>query len=762
MLLRSLLLLVFLCLGLEARPAAGQPSVRIPAPRELGHPIPGRFIITLQERVNPRAVADEYSVEPEFVYTRVLTGFAGRMSDAARAGLLRDRRVVRVEVDREARVQSTASWGLDRIDQRSLPLNGSYTSQFTGRGVTVYIVDTGIRFDHQEFAGRALPGFDAIGDGRNGSDCNGHGTHVAGTVGGRTYGVAPDTTLVSARVLGCDGAGTMSGVIAALDWIAANAQRPGVANLSLGGGALASVDDAVRRLVSSGIPVVVAGGNSGADACTVSPARVAEALTAGASDRNDYRPSWSNFGTCVDLFAPGSEIVSAWHSGTSAAAIASGTSMAAPHVAGAAAVLLQQNPTMTASALHDAVIAIATKNIVLSSQTPNNHLLYLGSTSGSDTTSGGSGGAALQVGTPGDDRLVGTAGPDELRGEAGNDVLEGLDGDDILAGGDGLDRLVGGPGADRMMGGAANDTYYVDNIADEVTESAGGGSDRAVVTLPNYTLPSEVENARYEGTAGFNGIGNILANQMFGGQSNDTLNGLAGNDVLLGLGGGDLLDGGIGDDTLEGGAGNDRYLVDSGDTVVEPAGGGNDIVYARSSFVLTAGAEVELLAAVSASATDPIDLTGNELNNTIQGNAGPNVLLGSGGPDYLTGLDGNDTIDGGAGSDILLGSAGADFFRFSEVSHSVPAAPDRINDFVTAVDKIDLVRVDANTLSSSDQAFTFIGANPFSGTAGELRAAQQADGRFEVQGDTNGDRVADFAVVVAAGGRALSAGDFIL
>ncbi|HWH17654.1 MAG TPA: S8 family peptidase, partial [Allosphingosinicella sp.] len=345
MLSRLFLSLLMLSLSMVAAPAPAEAQQRVPVARGQGQPIPGRFIVTLEERANPREVAQQYGAEPDFIYTRVLTGFAGRMSEAARSGLLRDNRVVRVEVDREARIHQ--SWGQDRIDQRSLPLDGAYSTSHTKRGVTVYVVDTGIRFDHQEFAGRASAGYDAVGDRRNGADCHGHGTHVAGAVAGTTYGVARGAALVSARVLGCDGSGTMSGVIAALDWIAANARRPAVANLSLGGGASSSVDDAARRLIAGGIAVTAAAGNDGTDACTNSPARVPEAITVGASDRTHSRPSWSNHGTCLDLFAPADSITSAWHTGSTTLAISSGTSMATPHVAGVAALLLEANPQLT-------------------------------------------------------------------------------------------------------------------------------------------------------------------------------------------------------------------------------------------------------------------------------------------------------------------------------------------------------------------------------------------------------------------------------
>jgi subtilisin family serine protease len=347
--------------------------------------IPGRFIVTVRDGISPSAVADDHGVRPQFVYTSALNGFAGAMSDAARNGLLRDARVSRVEPDGVARAvttQSNATWGIDRIDQRALPLSGTYTYNNTGAGVTAYIIDTGIDYGHSEFGGRASFGYDAFGG--NGTDCNGHGTHVAGTTGGTTYGVAKGVTLKAVRVLDCGGSGSWSGVIAGMDWVTANhsAGSPAVANMSLGGGASASVDDATRRMIADGVATAVAAGNGNQggraqDACKYSPARVAQAMTVGATTRTDVKTSWSNYGTCVDWFAPGSGITSAWiGSGNSETSTISGTSMASPHTAGAAALYLQSNPGASAEAVRDALYANTTKGVVTSSNTANNHLLF--------------------------------------------------------------------------------------------------------------------------------------------------------------------------------------------------------------------------------------------------------------------------------------------------------------------------------------------------------------------------------------------------
>ncbi len=347
--------------------------------------VAGRFIVTLKERTNPAAVAREHGVRPDYVYTHALNGFAGAISDAARQGLLRDNRVVRVEPDGIATIvatESNATWGLDRVDQRALPLSSTYTYNNTGAGVYAYIIDTGIRFAHSEFGGRAVSGFDAV-DGGNADDCNGHGTHVSGTVGGTIYGIAKGVTLVGVRVLDCGGSGTWSGVVAGIDWVVSDhaAGTPAVANMSLGGGANSSVDDAVRRMISDGVATAVAAGNGNQggraqDACKYSPARVAEAMTIGATDRTDTKASWSNYGACVDWFAPGVGITSAWSSSNTATNTISGTSMATPHTAGVAALYLQGKTGYTPQQVRDALFANTSKGVVKSSKTTNSNLLF--------------------------------------------------------------------------------------------------------------------------------------------------------------------------------------------------------------------------------------------------------------------------------------------------------------------------------------------------------------------------------------------------
>jgi subtilisin family serine protease len=321
-------------------------------------------------------------------YSHALNGVAVSLPDNAINGLRNRPEIAAIELDAVVSIdatQSNATWGLDRIDQTSLPLNSTYSYNVNGSynngasRVTAYIIDTGILTTHGEFAGRTGAGYSAINDRRGTTDCNGHGTHVAGTVGGTTYGVAKGVRLIPVRVLDCRGSGTNSGVIAGVNWAIANhvSGVPAVANMSLGGGISSALDTAVTNLVNDGVVLAVAAGNSNVDACTSSPARATAAITVGATASNDARASFSNFGTCLDIFAPGVSITSAWSSSKTAIKTISGTSMAAPHVAGVAALILSGNPTQSVQNVVDTLIASSTPDKVTNAVTGSpNRLLF--------------------------------------------------------------------------------------------------------------------------------------------------------------------------------------------------------------------------------------------------------------------------------------------------------------------------------------------------------------------------------------------------
>lgn len=339
------------------------------------HPIPGQYIVVLHEHharlagehsgaptvdVVAQDVARSHGVAVDHTFSHVLRGFVVRANERSLVQLLLDERVAFVEEDGVVNIRQTtqpnATWGLDRVDQRDLPLDGTYTYDTTAANVRAYIVDTGVRASHNDFGGRVLSGFTAINDGRGSNDCNGHGTHVAGTVAGATWGLAKAARIVPVRVLNCQGSGTNSGVIAGMDWIAANHVKPAVANMSLGGGASVATDNAVANMRNAGVTVVVAAGNENQNACNVSPARSSNAITVGSSTSNDTRSNFSNWGNCVDIFAPGSSIRSTWHTSNAATNTISGTSMAAPHVAGIAALYLADNPQATPTEVENAIV----------------------------------------------------------------------------------------------------------------------------------------------------------------------------------------------------------------------------------------------------------------------------------------------------------------------------------------------------------------------------------------------------------------------
>ncbi|WP_448623916.1 S8 family serine peptidase [Geodermatophilus sp. URMC 64] len=365
-------------IGLTAAPASAAPAA----------PVLQSYIVTLTPGSPAAAVAERARAlggRISHVYTAALDGFAVTLPTTVADRLGRLPGVQAVETDAPVTATATqdgATWGLDRIDQRTRSLSTTYSYSATGAGVTAYVIDTGIRFDHVEFDGRAVSGYDAV-DGGSADDCNGHGTHVAGTVGSAAYGVAKNVTLVAVRVLDCAGSGSTSGVIAGIDWVTAHhaAGAPAVANMSLGGSTSTALDNAVSRSIADGVTYAVAAGNGNSvgvpqDACKSSPARVGGALTVGASDQSDKPASFSNYGSCVDLFAPGVGITSSWVSGSTATNTISGTSMATPHVAGVAALYLETHRTASPASVGTAVKAATSKDAVTTSRTANNDLLF--------------------------------------------------------------------------------------------------------------------------------------------------------------------------------------------------------------------------------------------------------------------------------------------------------------------------------------------------------------------------------------------------
>ncbi len=374
---------------------AGSANAAKPELRFSERPVFGHYIVVLNANVASmrgerssapvvsqvaQSIAASHGAKITRTFESALRGYAVQADDKSLAKMLNDDRIAYVEEDGyvyASATQTGATWGIDRTDQRDLPLNSTYNYDTTASNVHAYIVDTGVLNTHTQFTGRMGNGFDAVTSGGAAVDCNGHGTHVAGTVGGSTYGIAKGVTVHPVRVLGCDGSGTNAGVIAGMDWVVSNHVKPAVANMSLGGGASQSTDDAIARMTNAGVTVAVAAGNDNANACNYSPARAPSAITVGSTTNTDARSSFSNFGTCLDIFGPGSSITSSWYTGTSATNTISGTSMASPHVAGVAALYLANNPTATPSQVTTAIINASTPNKVTGAQTGSpNRLLY--------------------------------------------------------------------------------------------------------------------------------------------------------------------------------------------------------------------------------------------------------------------------------------------------------------------------------------------------------------------------------------------------
>ncbi|MFC3491733.1 S8 family peptidase [Glycomyces rhizosphaerae] len=361
--------------GLAASPVQAETAEILAA--DSPDAIAGSYIVAFEDDVESEVV-DDFGGDVETVFDSVDTVLAS-MSASEAERLAADPAVAYVEQNQTIQIEATQddppSWGLDRIDQSGLPLDTAYTYPNAGEGVTAYIIDTGIWASTADFSGRTGTGFSAILPGLQGLDCNGHGTHVAGTVGGTTYGVAKEVTLVPVQVLNCAGSGTTAGVIDGVNWVTENAVKPAVANMSLGGGVSDALDAAIAASIDSGVTYAVAAGNETADACGVSPARTPEAITVAASTEADARADFSNFGDCVDIFAPGEDITSTYLLGTPMAL--SGTSMASPHVAGAAAVYLSAHPDASPAEVADALTGAATSGAISDVQGSPNLLLHV-------------------------------------------------------------------------------------------------------------------------------------------------------------------------------------------------------------------------------------------------------------------------------------------------------------------------------------------------------------------------------------------------
>ena len=362
-------------LGVVAVPAQASSYVSVDA--VTGQVIPGQYIVTLKPGSTGHGVAAASGITTQYVYAGALNGFAATLDAAHLRALQHNPNVTAIEPDQVVHAMTTQSptpsWGLDRIDQRNLPLNNAYTYFQTAASVTAYVIDTGITYGHPDFGGRASFGFDAFGG--TGADCNGHGTHVSGTIGGARYGVAKQVRLKAVRVLNCSGSGTFAGVIAGIDWVRLNSPGPAVAHMSLGGGFSSAVNTATANLSNSGVLVAVAAGNSAANACSFSPSSAPTAVTAAASDRTDRSASFTNFGSCVDLYAPGVSITSDWlNNGTNTI---SGTSMASPHVAGVAALYKSRFGETASATLQSWLKTVATPGVIIGvpAGTPN-RLLY--------------------------------------------------------------------------------------------------------------------------------------------------------------------------------------------------------------------------------------------------------------------------------------------------------------------------------------------------------------------------------------------------
>ncbi len=474
-------------------------------------------VSSLSRASKANSLATQFKGKVHRLYKHALDGAVIHMTRAQARSMANHPLVEYVEQNQRLYGYSTSSWGIDRVDQHNLPLDNDYTPSFDGAGIDAYVIDSGINTSHVEFTGRIGNGQDFVGDGQGVEDCNGHGSHVAGTLGGNTFGVANKVILHPIRVLDCNRSGSVGGVIAGIEWmIEDHTSGPAVANMSLGPDTPAifvSLNDATKNAVNDGIVMVVSAGNNTADACTTSPASEPSAITVASSDISDIRANTSNFGSCVDVFAPGVNITSALNGGTNASGNKGGTSMASPHVAGIAALILQQNSSLSPAEVAQEVTDLSTKNIVTDAGagSPNRLAYYaacgkplsgtvgttLEGSSASDSVFLNSG--SLGQSTINNDALRGMGGNDVLYSNNGNDCIEGGDGndeigggsgDDSLWGGNGDDLIFGGPGNDFIVGGDGNDTIFGGSGNDIIVASIGGEMSLQSESVTNFSVTS--------------------------------------------------------------------------------------------------------------------------------------------------------------------------------------------------------------------------------------------------------------------------------
>ncbi len=485
-----------------------------------------RVIVQVRPSADVDAMADREARAGGTIlrrYTRVLDGFAAELAPDRIANLRRHPQVIRVVADQRVTVSTTqtdTAWGLGRIDQRPATPTDEYTYTTTGAGVTAYVIDTGILVSHTDFdRGRASSGWDFVdNDPIAESVCKGHGTLVAGNIGGKIWGVAKDVRLVALRVQDCNNTGYQSNVIAALEWVVAHRTGPAVANISGGGEAFALTDEAVARATAAGVVVVAAAMNGHKDACTMSPGRAPSAITVGGTDKTDTRASFSNYGSCVDIFAPAVSVESASWDSPTASGFYTGTSASAPHVAGVVARLLESNPGATVAQITALLRSSSTQGVVQDARSPFPDMLYV------------EGGPACTItGTAGADVLTGSTGADTICGLAGDDVIKGLGGDDFVIGGPGIDTV-------SFVGSA------VGVVADLATGVATGEGTDSISEVEWIAGSSKADRLS----------GDAAANRLIGGSGNDRLDGRGGADDLVGDAGNDTCTGGGGTDTATG------------------------------------------------------------------------------------------------------------------------------------------------------------------------------------------------------------------